>query len=260
MVNESDIPLSYWKRMERQIPIFGEKGQLKIARTKVVIGGAGGNGMWSALFCALVGILRLIVIDRDEVEFSNLNRSPFCSVKDVGEHKSHVTKRELESRFPEMRVKAVVGDIRSPDVWDQIRKCRWFIENVDNDETRFFINEQCIKDGINLVSVATGFRFRDGRMISAGSRAVRVIPGDACLVCSALGDIPSDNAIASLLLPNVIAADLGVNFVIREITRYAGDEQNGANLIMFDLLNMTLTTEKIVPTPGCQFCDQNSGK
>lgn len=261
MANNRSIPSSYWKRVERQIRIFGVEGQQKIAQTEIGICGTGGNGTWSALFSGLLGVLDLTVIDKDIVEFSNLHRSPFYTDEDVGKYKADVTKRELESRFPEMRVRAIVGDLRTPEVWEQVRRCKWFLENVDNDETRLFVNKRCIEDGINLVSTASGFRFRDGRLINAGSRVARAIHGDACLNCSVVGDITSDNATASLVLPNVIAAALGVNFVIREITGYAGSAQNKANFAMFDLLGIKLTRERILPSPGCPACEKlNSAK
>lgn len=63
----------------------------------VVIVGAGGIGQPAAVALAGSGA-RLVVIDDDRVERSNLHRLPFVSDAAVGELKAHALARALASR------------------------------------------------------------------------------------------------------------------------------------------------------------------
>ena len=62
------------ERYSRQISIFGEEGQLKLKRTKVLIAGAGGLGSASATYLTVAGIGKMRIVDHDVVALSNLNR------------------------------------------------------------------------------------------------------------------------------------------------------------------------------------------
>jgi hypothetical protein len=55
---------------------------LHVPSTAMVIG-VGGVGSWVALDLALVGVKRLVLVDPDKIEASNLNRTPF-KLKHVG--------------------------------------------------------------------------------------------------------------------------------------------------------------------------------
>jgi len=53
--------------------IFGEKGQKKLKRATVAIAGVGGLGSSVSLYLVAGGVGRLILIDHQTVELSNLN-------------------------------------------------------------------------------------------------------------------------------------------------------------------------------------------
>ena len=72
------------KRYERQIKLFGAKGQEKLKRAKVIIAGAGGLGSVSAAYLTVAGVGRIRVVDHDVVELSNLNRQILHWDKDIG--------------------------------------------------------------------------------------------------------------------------------------------------------------------------------
>ncbi len=76
------------KRYERQIKIFGEEGQRKLRRAKVIIAGAGGLGSVSAAYLTVAGVGRIRVVDHDVVELSNLNRQILHWDKDIGREKA----------------------------------------------------------------------------------------------------------------------------------------------------------------------------
>lgn len=274
MDETSKIEMSYWERMARQIRIFGTEGQKKIASTKLAIAGCGGNGSAVAQLCSLAGFRYMHLIDPDRLEPHNLNRFVLGGVRDVGKYKVLVAKRTLHRLFRGMRIKALPQDIRSPGIWEQVKDCDWLLEATDSDPTRLWLNQQCSQDGIPVVSVASGFRTRDGKLVGAGCRANRVRVGDACLKCQALSDESAEHPRISLVIPNMIASSMCLDFLLREITGYAGltcsqgqmdvhpaDQskapvQDSKNFVVFDLVDRTLAAEKVIPSPGCPFCDR----
>ena len=63
-------------RYSRQImiPEIGEEGQRKLKAAKVFVAGVGGLGSISSYYLAAAGIGYLKIVDRDKVDYSNLNR------------------------------------------------------------------------------------------------------------------------------------------------------------------------------------------
>ena len=64
------------ERYDRQIMIrgFGEEGQEKLKRAKVIIAGSGGLGSFTSTYLAVAGVGVIRIVDNDKVELSNLNR------------------------------------------------------------------------------------------------------------------------------------------------------------------------------------------
>ena len=275
ITNAADQP--YRDRVCRQIGILGEEGQRKIASTRLAIVGAGGNGSATVLLCALAGFTIMYLVDGDRLEIHNLNRFMLGGVRDIGKHKVLVLKRALHRLFPGMRIAAFPEAIQANGVWERVRACHWLVEATDSDDTRHFLERKCAQDGVPLVSLASGFVTRGDRVVIAGCRVNRVRPGDACLECQALDEEPMPQAQISLAVPNMVAAGLALDVLLREITGYAdqasGGERDGshaaaetrvpapdsANFIMFDLFTRILTAQRVIPSPDCPLCERING-
>ncbi len=65
------------ERYRRQIAVFGEEGQEKIGKTRLLIAGAGGLGSTAALFAAMAGFGTIGIMDPGCIEETNLNRQCF---------------------------------------------------------------------------------------------------------------------------------------------------------------------------------------
>lgn len=246
---------SYRERMARQIPLWGEAGQKKIASTSLTICGFGGNGSAFAFFGALAGFRKMNLVDNDKLKTHNLNRSMFGGYRDIGKYKVLIAKEKLNELFPDMEITAYPEDIRTLGIWEQVRNCDWMTDATDNDETRHFLNRKCREDNIPLISLASGFTTRDGKLTGAGCRVNRVRQGDACLASQVLDEEPMEHAQISLVVPNVIVAAMALDILLRELTGYAPASDN-KNFIMFDLINRTITSERVIPSPRCLYCGQ----
>ena len=277
MNRRSKIARSYWERMDRQIPILGEDGQQRILRAKLTIVGCGGTGESLAQRCGLAGFRRMNLVDPDRIDLHNMNRLVLAGVGDVGKPKVLVAKRKLHRLLPGMRINALPADIMAPGVWEQVKDCDWMLDTSDDDQVRHFLNARCSEQKVSLISVGCGFIIRDGRVVSAGCRVNRVRSGhDPCLECQILSEQAIEQAQASLGILNAFTADLALDMLLRELTGYAdqasagdgvdtagrgprdGSSGQDVNLVFFDLLNRSIVTERIIPTPGCTWCKKSN--
>lgn len=80
-------------RPQQEIYSRQETLGLYIPRSAAVVG-CGGTGTWTATFLTLIGVPRLVLIDPDTVEISNLNRLPF-PLSAVGQPKAEALARWL---------------------------------------------------------------------------------------------------------------------------------------------------------------------
>lgn len=110
-------------RHDRQIRAFGRDGQHRLRAATAAVVGAGGIGSLIVQGLAHLGIGRLIVVDPDVVETSNLNRLAGATPDDArdGTPKAEAaarTARRIDSRIP---VQAMTESILDTDVWLSLR-------------------------------------------------------------------------------------------------------------------------------------------
>ena len=75
---------------------IGISGQKKIMNSSVCIIGCGGLGTTTAQYLAMTGIGKMLLIDFDKVEMSNLNRQLSFLEEDIGLNKAFVLKKILK--------------------------------------------------------------------------------------------------------------------------------------------------------------------
>lgn len=124
--------------MSRQAAFLGEAGQDKLRESSVVIVGCGATGSVAASLLARAGIGKLRVIDRDFVEESNLRSSALFTQNDVGKPKALAARGKLVCD-------AVTDDLNSRSM-DLLRGFDVVLDCTDNMETRYLINEFCVRE------------------------------------------------------------------------------------------------------------------
>ena len=91
-------------RYIRNREIISNGEQLKLARSQVAVVGAGGLGGNLILLLARIGIGRLVVVDKDLFDESNLNRQALCTQETLGKPKSEVAVAAVASINPAVDV------------------------------------------------------------------------------------------------------------------------------------------------------------
>ena len=84
-------------RFEREIGLLGEDGLNRLFASKVAVIGLGGVGGSCAIALARSGVGRLLLLDGDVVEESNLNRQTLFGYSDLGRRKAEAAKEALDS-------------------------------------------------------------------------------------------------------------------------------------------------------------------
>ncbi|MGG3918360.1 thiazole biosynthesis adenylyltransferase ThiF [Parageobacillus thermoglucosidasius] len=137
-----------YSRQELFAPI-GEEGQQKIAKKHVLVIGAGALGTGNAEALVRAGVGKITIVDRDYVEWSNLQRQQLYSEADAKEHipKAIAAKRRLEEVNSDVVIDAIVGDVTAQELEEFIseRKPDLLIDATDNFDTRMIINDAAYK-------------------------------------------------------------------------------------------------------------------
>ena len=133
-----------YSRQELFAPI-GREGQEKLASKHVLIIGAGALGTGNAEALVRAGVGKLTIIDRDYVEWSNLQRQQLYSEEDAIERlpKAVAAKKRLEQVNSDVKIEAIVGDATAIEIEGLAERKRphLIIDATDNFETRMVIND-----------------------------------------------------------------------------------------------------------------------
>jgi adenylyltransferase/sulfurtransferase len=121
--------------------------QALLSRSKVLVIGAGALGNEVLKNLALLGVGNVVVADMDHVELSNLSRSVLFRESDEYKPKAECAAAAARQIFPEIKIKALTGNILADLGLGYVRWADVVIGALDNREARVFINSACAKVG-----------------------------------------------------------------------------------------------------------------
>ena len=153
---EMNITDNDLKRFSKQIILkkIGLLGQKKIFSSRVLVIGAGGLGCPLILYLANSGVGNIGVVDHDKVELSNLNRQILFTTKDIGKLKSVLAKQAINKINRKIKVKVFKDKINKNNIKKIIKDYDIICDGTDNFQTRYLINDFCLKYKKILISAA----------------------------------------------------------------------------------------------------------
>ncbi|SFL49712.1 ThiF family adenylyltransferase [Salibacterium qingdaonense] len=163
---------------------IGRDGQKLLLDKHVLIVGAGALGSAAAETLARAGVGYITIIDRDYVEYSNLNRQQLYTENDAARPmpKARAAKERLEAVNSEITIEAVIGEA-DPAFLENLGSVDVMIDALDNFDTRMLLNDFSQKHGIPWVY---------GACVGSYGLTYTILPGEsACLHCL-MEDIPLD--------------------------------------------------------------------
>jgi len=142
-------------RYSRQI-LFADiaaEGQRRLRESQVLIIGCGALGSAQAESLARAGVGKLRVVDRDFVEFSNLQRQTMFTEADAHDRLPKVIAcaRHLREINSTVTCEPEIADVNYSNIERLIEGCAVVIDGTDNFATRYLINDTCIKHHVNWI-------------------------------------------------------------------------------------------------------------
>ncbi len=119
--------------------------QKKIAETRVLVIGAGALGNEILKNLALLGFRRIVIIDLDRIEESNLSRTVLFRNSDIGHFKADVAARSVAAMLPDAIVRPLAANVVQDCglglfLWSDV-----ILAGLDNREARLWINRAAWK-------------------------------------------------------------------------------------------------------------------
>lgn len=241
-------------RYSRQavLPEIGEAGQAALSRSTVVVIGCGALGTHLADLLARAGCGRIRVVDRDLVELSNLQRQTLFDESDAENNVPKVVAaaRKLALVNSTIEIEALLSDVNPDNIEAVIEGASAVVDGTDNFETRFVMNDACVKHGVPWVYAG---------VIGTEGMTLTIVPGRGpCLRCL-LPDLPQPGALPTCETAGVLntapalLASLQVTEVFKLLTE---SEHIGSELLSVDLWRRTFELVTLLRDPDCPTCGQ----
>lgn len=245
------------ERYSRQILFneIGKTGQEKLLNSRVLIVGCGALGASHAEMLSRAGVGRLRIVDRDFVEYTNLQRQTLFNEEDA-EHrtpKAAAAKRRIAEINSAIEVEAIVADVNNSNIESLIDGCNLVIDGTDNFHVRYLLNDACVKHKITWIY---------GAAVSSYGTTMTVIPGETpCLRCifeemPDAGSSPTCDT-AGVIMP--IISSISAMQVSEAIKLLVGDTASlHRSLIQIDVWQNDWRKVKLAePNNDCKCCGQN---
>lgn len=244
-------------RYSRQIlfaPI-GHDGQEKLLAARVLIVGCGALGCAQAEMLTRAGVGHLRIVDRDFVEFTNLQRQTLFGESDAAERlpKAVAAKARLAAINSGIDVEAIVADVNNSNVESLIKDCDLVLDGTDNFQVRYLLNDACVKNGVTWIY---------GAAVSSYGTTMTIIPGKTpCLRCM-FAEMPDPGSsptcdTAGVLMPiitTIAAAQVteSIKLLVRDLNALH------SSLLQFDVWTNERQRIKLPgPDPGCKTCAEH---
>lgn len=236
-------------------PGIGPEGQQKLFEARVVVVGCGATGTVIANHLARVGVGHLVVADRDFVELNNLQRQILFDEQDIAENlpKAAAAERKLRAINSDIEVEGRVMDVNPENIEALIAGATVVLDGTDNFETRYILNDACVKH--NIPWIYTG-------AVATYGMSQTIIPGQtACLRCH-FEDVPPPGANATCDTAGVVGPVVAAvaSFSAAEaIKLIVGRGQVNRGIIYVDVWDNTFEQfESQGPRPNCPACGQHN--
>jgi molybdopterin/thiamine biosynthesis adenylyltransferase len=242
-------------RFARQIVLsdFGEEGQLKIKRARILVVGLGGLGTFSTLLLAEMGVGYLRIVDRDIVEHTNLHRTPLYTDADLDRAKVEVAADRLKKLNPTMEIDTHACHIGAVNIDEILDGIDIVLDALDNFETRRIINKACVKKGIPLIFCGVSAR-------SGNLTVFNLTKQSPCLSClyHDIKDEDLETCDITGVHPAMLSIITGIQVHEAINILLHGKSTLDGILLFSDLKNLNFDKIPILKNQSCPICSEST--
>ncbi|MBN3946769.1 MAG: HesA/MoeB/ThiF family protein [Nostoc sp. NMS7] len=239
------------ERYHRQmmLPNFGEAGQKRLKSATVLVTGVGGLGGTSALYLAVAGVGRLILVRGGDLRLDDMNRQVLMTNDWIGKPRVFKARETLQAINPDIRVEAVHDYVTKENVDSLVQSADIAVDCAHNFTERNLLNEACVRWQKPMVEAA---------MDGMEAYLTTIIPGvTPCLSCL-FPEKPDWNQRGFSVIGAVSGtlACLSALEVIKLITKFS--QPLLSQLLTIDLMRMEFTKRNSYHDPLCLVCGSSS--
>ncbi len=232
------------------LPEVGEAGQRKIEQATCVLIGCGALGCGIASMLTRAGVGALRIADRDFVEEVNLHRQILFDETDAATRrpKAVAAQDRLSKTNSSVEIEAFVTDVGPRNVEGLIEDATVVLDGTDNLETRYLLNDACIKHDKPWIY---------GGAVGMNGLVLSIAPGEsACLRC-ALEDPPPPCSIPTCDTSGVLGT-VPVSVAALQATHalklIVGEREHLGRMTSMDLWQGTMTQVNMERSDTCPAC------
>ncbi|MCK6478848.1 MAG: ThiF family adenylyltransferase [Planctomycetes bacterium] len=172
-------------RVARLRSAFGDEAESRLRRSTAAIIGAGGTGSAAIEVFARAGVGRLIIVDPDHVDESNLERVHGSTPEDAALHrlKVEVAKRHVATIDPDCKVVALVGRLPQKEIVDAVVGADIVLGCTDQHHSRLALSDLAFRYLIPSIDCAVGLEGEAGEVTGQVLQITRLLPWDTCALC-----------------------------------------------------------------------------
>lgn len=230
---------------------IGEAGQKKLRQKHVLIVGAGALGTGNAEAIVRAGIGKLTIVDRDYVEWSNLQRQQLYSEQDAEQRmpKAVAAAHRLKLINSEVEIDAKVMDVTPIEIESLVKNVDLILDATDNFDIRMIIND---------ISQKTKIPWIYGACVGSYGLSYVIRPDQTpCLHCL-LETIPMGGATCDTVGIIAPAVQMVVAYQTAEAMKLLVEDEEALSnqLVSFDLWQNQHTSIKIdkMKKSNCPSC------
>lgn len=174
MINLTPTELERYHR-QMMLPGFGEEAQRKLRASTVLVTGVGGLGGTAALYLAVAGVGRLILVRGGELRQDDMNRQILMTDDWVGKPRVIKAKETLAAINPDVEIEAISEYVTASNVDSLVLQADIALDCAHNFEERDLLNAACVRWRKPMVEAA---------MNGMEAYLTTIIPGKTpCLSC-----------------------------------------------------------------------------
>ncbi|MBI4283250.1 MAG: ThiF family adenylyltransferase [Chloroflexi bacterium] len=229
---------------------IGEEGQKRLAKSCAVVIGCGALGTIIATSLVRAGVGRVRIIDRDFIEYHNLQRQVLFDEDDIKAQlpKAIAAERHLRKVNSAVEIEGVVADVNSTNIEKFVRDADVILDGLDNFETRYLINDVSLKHKIPWVY---------GGAISSMGMTMTIVPQEtACFRCISAnpsgGNMTLTCDTAGVISPAPFI--IGSLQSAEALKLLVGAEEINRHLLVIDVWKGSFNHFKIKANENCPTC------